>query len=172
MILEDLKMDELRAIGYDLEALLSKEIKGSRKKDLLAEVKLALAELTADDRATLLEGHGVVNLDDAPEAPEPTENDPTELADEGGENLSGEPTDELEPGEVDAEVYEKAEADGMIKELPYAIQIREHASGWGSTYGDIIVNPSEELVESTTHAVLSEDGVKRLAARGSRVRKM
>jgi hypothetical protein len=164
MDIQAAQMKELRALAYDLEAMLEREVRGSKKKDLLASVLVALSELPGNDRRALLGGHGLTS----------TEIDPTDDADEGGEE-SKEKLSELPatPPAPTKEKPPKPKAKTKVeRSLPYAIQIREYPRNYAFKYGDIVVNPTRELVAKTVHAALTPDGVKRLAARGSRVRKL
>jgi len=161
MGLSGMEMDELRALGWDLEPLLDREVRGRSRKDLETEVKAALEELKG------------VNDEAFDELCLRHFGDSTADAASGLEEASG---DSDEPEAADAgETPEKAP--GAVKpaakpELSYAIQIRQHATAPGIEYGIIVINPTEELRNKYIHAVLSEEGVKRLVAAGSRVSKL
>lgn len=163
--LDDVAMGALRDVGYDLEPLVDREIRGTSKDGLAEEILSALEELWEMDETAYLELTEKYSAllsagfeADVPESGEP----------ESGEPESGDgDKDDPEAGDGE-ETPEDGESLAEEPALPYAIQVREHAVDYRYRYGDILINPSRELVDSMVHAKLSEKGVRKLQARGSR----
>ena len=170
--LDGLGMLELRALAGDLEHLLERELRANKKKDLLALVGDALAELPPEALSSLLETHNVK----APEIDAETGSEELKLGEgfivveaesqEGAETLSGVEIDasEIPKGAKFEPIAEPSTP--ALKELPHAIQVREYPTSSNYNYGDVVVNPSRELCETITHAALSEEGLKRMIASG------
>lgn len=175
--LNDLEMKELRELAYDLEALTETELKANKKKDLLALVEDALAKVDEGDRASTLLAYGIgtaeLNADEPATLDQPGDIvDPAayEAALESGE-LAKLP-DESAKAPAPAPFAPYVEPEETPRVLPYAIQIREHKLGGSYQYGEIVIEPTAELVDSHVHAKLSEEGVRKLQARGTRTRKV
>jgi len=173
--LNDLEMKELRDLAFDLEALTETELKANKKKDLLALVEDALAKVDEGDRASTLSAYGIgaaeLNPDEAATLDQPGDiADPVvhEASIESGE-LAKLPD---EPAKTPAPAPFVPYVEPEETPLPYAIQIREHKLGGSYQYGEIVIDPTAELVDSHVHAKLSEEGVRKLQARGTRTRKV
>jgi len=164
--LNDLEMKELRELAFDLEALTETELKANKKKDLLALVEDALAKVDEGDRASTLSAYGIgaaeLNPDEAATLDQPGDSELAKLPDEAAE-----PVKVTAP----APIAPYVEPEETPRVLPYAIQIREHKLGGSYQYGEIVIEPTAELVDSHVHAKLSEEGVRKLQARGTRTRK-
>lgn len=166
--LDELGMPELRALAGDLEHLLERDLKANKKKDLLALVGDALAELPPEALNSIVETHKIkaVSQEEAYIAMEAG-------SQEGAETLSGVEIDASEiPREAKfspivepfAPIVEPSTP--SVSEIPYAIQIREYPTTSNYNYGDVVVNPPRELCETITHAALSEEGLRRMVASG------
>jgi hypothetical protein len=178
--LNDLEMKELRELAFDLEALTETELKANKKKDLLALVEDALAKVDEGDRASTLSAYGIgaaeLKHDEAATLDQPGDiADPVahEAALESGEiaKLPDEAAETVK-APAPAPIVPYVEPEGAPRVLPYAIQIREHKLGGSYQYGEIVIEPTAELVDSHVHAKLSEEGVRKLQARGTRTRKV
>jgi len=170
--LDSLGMPELRAIATDLEHLLERDLKANKKKDLLALIGDALAELPPEALSSLLETHNVkdpeIDAETGSEELKPGEGPIAVEAEsqEGAESLSEVKIDTSEiPKGVKFELIVEPSTPAL-KELPHAIQVREYPTSSNYNYGDVVVNPSRELCESLTHAALSAEGLKRMIASG------
>jgi len=160
--LDGLGMLELRALAGDLEHLLERELKANKKKDLLALVGDALAELPPEALSSIIETHKIKAMSHQEEAYITMEAE----SQEGAETLSGVEIDASEiPKGVKFELIVEPSTPAL-KELPHAIQVREYPTSSNYNYGDVVVNPSRELCESLTHAALSAEGLKRMIASG------
>jgi len=174
MKLSDLKMDELRALAFDLEVTLDRELSLSRKKkDAISQIEEALLELAghnASSASDLLRSRGI----DSHELLISTESD-SELEKDEDKRL------EPEAGEIaDPEAYEAAKAAGVVEELeghdfnppldgplPHALQVREHPMNGRVHYGDLILSPTVDDLRYT-HVALGKKGYEKLKAHGYR----
>lgn len=186
---KDLGMTELRALASDLEHLLEREIKGTRKKDLVPLVDEALAELPPDVLTEILKNHGMVEAKDSEVIPKVTAEEAFSTRDRllVAPQVTNEEVSPEEEDEEEEELPPAIAAPPVVRpiaektDLPFAIQIREWPMGYALSYGDIVRRPDVDeeaferysrLVGGVTHAALNEDGFKRLVARGSRVKNL
>lgn len=164
--LEDLNMKELRALAADVEPLVDRPLKATSKDELAGLIDDALTELDEEQLDAILVGHGLAessvsdSTGDVPDSAEDPDEDEGDVNPDESDPVSDEPSEPEAPTQP---------AKG---EKPYAIQIREHPTSLAYTYGDIIINPPQKMVDSVAHVPLSKRGVEVLRAKGYRTRKL
>lgn len=146
MTLDDLNMNELRELGYLLEAYVDREVRAGSLEGLRAEISDALLEL---DEEQLEEFVAKAGLDVDPDGEVAADD---ESAESGKTSGDGEPFEEKEPA-TDVETI---------------IQLRCHPREGGLYNGDLVRSPKQWIVDRYPHAKLDLDEAKSLHARGYR----